>query len=272
VEHRVLGKAGLRVPVVGMGTWRTFDVHDARSESNCRSIVDTALSSGANLFDSSPMYGESERVLGAALADRRSDAIVATKIWAPTSSQARAQVVYALESFAGSVDVYQIHNLVSWREHLPLLEDLHSRGVVRAVGATHYRDDEMPELIRVMETGRIHQVQIPYNPLHRAVEAEVLPLARELDLGVIVMQPLGVGKLVGREPPAKSLSPLHELGVHTWAQALLKWILSDPRVHSAIPATTNPVHMRENALAGDPPWLDPGAREYVEWLARGVRD
>ena len=121
-----------------------------------------------------------------------------------------------------------------------------------------------------METGRIDAIQIPYNPLQRVVEREILPLAAELDIGVVVMRPLGQRELVGNPPPANELRFLERYGVQTWAQALLKWLLSEPRVHVAIPATSKPGRMTENAAASDPPWLDPDDRDRVAQLATRV--
>jgi aryl-alcohol dehydrogenase-like predicted oxidoreductase len=124
MEQRDLGHSGLRVPVVGMGTWRTFDVTGAAQEVNARAIVDAALDTGANFFDSSPMYGQAERVLGLALEDRRDQALVASKVWTPSAPEGEAQARRALAYFGGRIDLYQIHNLVAWREHLTTLERL----------------------------------------------------------------------------------------------------------------------------------------------------
>jgi aryl-alcohol dehydrogenase-like predicted oxidoreductase len=109
--------------------------------------------------------------------------------------------------------------------------------------------------------------QVPYQAEYRVVEREILPLAGELGLGVLVVQPLGGGALVRRPPPARELAPLAPWGVVTWAQALLEWVVSEPRVHCAIPATASPEHAAENAAAGEPPWLDPDARARVARLA-----
>ena len=121
-----------------------------------------------------------------------------------------------------------------------------------------------------MRAGRIDAIQIPYNPWEREVEREILPLAEELDLGVVVMRPFGEGGLLRRRPPADALAPLEPFGVRTWPQALLKWILSDPRCHVAIPATSSPDHMRQNAAAGEGPWLGEEERRLVERLAAEV--
>lgn len=264
---RTFGNTGLTVPVIGMGTWRTFDVRGAEEEERRAWIVDAALENGSNLFDSSPMYGEAERVLAAALEDRRDRAIIATKVWTESPDDGRRQIERALEWYGGYVDIYQIHNLVAWRNHLPVLEALRDEGRIGIIGATHYRHEAFPELRTVMETGRIQQIQIPYNARDHAAAREILPLAAELGLGVLVMRPLGGGALVRNPPPAVHLEPLRRFGITTWAQALLKWIISDPRVHSAIPATSKVERVRENAAAGDEPLLDADGRAYIASLA-----
>lgn len=268
LEHRPLGQTGLDVPVIGMGTWRTFDVRGAVAEAHAGAVVDAALESGVRVFDSSPMYGEAERVLADALATRRSDALVATKVWTTSVADGRKQVQKALQRFGGRVDLYQIHNLVNWRGHLPELERIRDAGAIAAIGATHYSPSAFGELIQVMRTGRITAIQIPYNPFEREVEQIVLPLASDLGLGVVVMRPFGEGHLLRTPPPASALGPLSAFGVRTWAQALLKWSLSDRRCHVVIPATSHPERMTENAEAGKPPWFGPDERRYVASLSQ----
>jgi aryl-alcohol dehydrogenase-like predicted oxidoreductase len=267
MEHRILGSSGIEVPVVGMGTWQTFDVRGAAAERARREVVDAALAAGVRFFDSSPMYGEAERVLGLAVAGRREQAIVATKVWTSSLQDGREQVRRALDFFGGYVDLYQVHNLVAWPEQLALLEEVRAAGKVRAIGATHYSPSAFAELGRVMRTGRLEAIQVPYNPLEREVEREILPLAADLGLGVVVMRPFGEGGLLRRRPADAALAPLRSFGVTTWPQALLKWVLSDPRCHVAIPATSSPEHMRQNALAGAPPWFGQEERAYVSRLA-----
>jgi aryl-alcohol dehydrogenase-like predicted oxidoreductase len=273
IEQRPLGEtSGLTVPAVGMGTWQTLDVRGADAERRAHEIVREALDVGARFLDSSPMYGEAERVLGEGLAERRAEALVATKVWTADDDEAEAQVRRALEWYGGRVDLYQVHNLVSWPERLTSLERERDRGAVVAIGATHYSPSAFGELARVMRTGRISAIQIPYNPHERDVEREILPLAEELGLGVVVMRPLGGGGgLVARAPSDRELEPLRAFGVQTWAQALLKWALSDPRCHVAIPATSRPGRMGENAAAGAPPWFDAEARDLVARLAGAGR-
>ena len=269
MEERELGATGLRVSVIGMGTWRTFDVRGAAAEARSRAVVDAALAGGARLFDSSPMYGSAEGVLARALTGRRERAIVATKVWSGDMAEGRRQIERALAWYGGHVELYQIHNLAGWRRWLPVLEDMREAGQIDVIGATHYSHSALPELMEVMRTRRVQQIQIPYNARDLVVRREVLPLAAELGIGVLVMRPFGEGALVRRSPSAEALAPLREFGVRTWAQALLKWILSDERVHCVIPATSSPERMAENAEAGDGPWLDGEARGLVERLAAG---
>lgn len=234
MERRRFGRSGLELPVIGLGTWRTFDVGPDREEG-ARAVVETVFEAGTRLFDSSPMYGRAEAVLGRALAGLRDDAFVATKIWTQSASDAREQLEAQLR-FYGRVELEQIHNLVAWEEHLDWLEGERAAGRIDLIGATHYDEGAFGELERVMRTGRIDAIQVPYNPAERGAEERILPLAAELDLGVIAMRPLGGGALVGE----------HDAG------ALLEWVLSDERVHVAIPATSSVEHARVNVAAGTP--------------------
>jgi aryl-alcohol dehydrogenase-like predicted oxidoreductase len=132
---------------------------------------------------------------------------------------------------------------------------------------THYDPGAFAELERALRTERFETVQVPLNPFERECEQRILPLAAQLGLAVIVMRPLGEGALLQRRPSPEALAPLRDFGVTTWAQALLKWCLSDERVDVAIPATRDPGHARENAAAGEPPWFGPDERRFVERLA-----
>ena len=250
-----------------MGTWQTFDVRGDAAERNVRAVVDAAIAGGTNLFDSSPMYGEAERVLGGALVGRRDEVLVATKVWTDDDAEADAQIQRALGWLGGRIDLYQVHNLAAWPSRLATLERLRGEGKVAAIGATHWQASRFGDLEEVMRTGRIGAIQIPYNPIEREVEDRVLPLADELGIGVVVMRPLAKGELLRSHPSPDALRPLEPFGVRTWPQALLKWVLSDPRCHVAIPATSRPERAAENAAAGEPPWFGADERELVARLA-----
>jgi diketogulonate reductase-like aldo/keto reductase len=254
IEQRRLG------PVVGIGTWNTFD----RNAEQAKDVVDAALESGCRLFDTSPMYGGAEASLSAALDGSRDAATVATKIWASSVAEGRGQFRRQLEWF-GRIEVEQIHNLDAWQEHLPWLDEERENGTIARLGVTHYSPRAFEELARALQTRRFDTVQLPLNPRERESERELLPLAAELGVAVIVMRPLGQGALLRSGAPPEILA---ELGVETWAQALLKWALSDERVDVVIPATRFPVRARSNAKAGTPPWFDGEQRRLVEqWAA-----
>jgi aryl-alcohol dehydrogenase-like predicted oxidoreductase len=256
MEERRLG------PVVGLGTWRTF----GGDASTARAVVGSALDAGVHLFDSSPMYGGAEAALGAALRERRDGTVVATKIWSQSIADGKAQYERQVDWF-GRVEIEQIHNLAAWRGQLEWLEEERASGRVDRLGVTHYAPSAFGELAEALRTGRFDVVQLPLNPSEREAERELLPLAAELGVAVIVMRPFGEGSLLRRAPSAEELEPLREFGVETWPQALLKWALSDERVDVVIPATRDPEHARENAAAGEPPWLDRDERRLVERLA-----
>jgi aryl-alcohol dehydrogenase-like predicted oxidoreductase len=265
MENRVLGRSRTSVPVVGLGTWRRLEA--AAAAGRHRALLDTALASGVRLVDTSPMYGDAERLLAEALDGRRDEFFVADKVWTPSAEEGAAQLGRAITWYGGRVDLMQIHNLVAWRTHLPMLEAARDEGRVRLIGATHYSAGAFAELAELMATGRIDAVQVPYNPLQREVEQRILPLAAELGLGVLLMRPLGEGRLVRSPPSADELAPLRPFGVTTWSQALLRWGLSDPRVHVSLAATARPDRLEENAAAGAPPWFGPEERAYVRRLA-----
>jgi aryl-alcohol dehydrogenase-like predicted oxidoreductase len=258
MEERRLG------PVIGLGTWRTFGGDAALAHD----ILEAAVQAGVQLVDSSPMYGGAERSLGAVLDGRRKRVAIATKIWADSVEEGRAQYAAQLDWFGGRVEIEQVHNLLAWREHVGWLEEEREAGRVGRLGVTHYAAGAFLELAEAMRSGRFETVQLPYNPQERESERELLPLAAELGMGVIVMRPFAEGDLLQREPAAEELAPLREFGVETWPQALLKWGLSDDRVDVTIPASRDVAHVRANAAAGSPPWFGPDERALVERLAR----
>jgi diketogulonate reductase-like aldo/keto reductase len=239
-----------------------FDV-PAERQALANAVVMAAFEAGARLVDSSPMYGRAEVVLSHALADRRDEAFVATKVWTGSPDEGEAHYRRQLAWFGGRVDLLQVHNLVAWQDHLPWMERERDAGRIRLLGVTHYAAGALPEMERVMRTGRIDAIQVPLNPHERAATTRILPLAEELGIGVLAMRPFGEGGLLRRPFPAA----LRDAGLGDWAEALLRWCLSDSRVTAAIPATSTPAHAAANVAAGAAGPLDDAVSELVATLA-----
>jgi len=250
--------------VVGLGTWNTFDTDAAIA----RQVVTAAFEAGTRLVDSSPMYRGAEASLGAALAGLRDEAIVATKIWANSLEEGHEQFARQLEWFGGHVEVEQIHNLLHWREHLEWLRAEQDAGRIGKLGVTHYQATAFGQLADALRTNWFQVLQVPYSPWERECERELLPLAAELDVAVIAMRPLGGSGEDRRRRIALTDEQKAELGVESWAEALLKWALADERIDSVIPATKSPERARANARAGEGPRLTPEQRALVEQLAQ----
>ncbi len=250
-------------PVVGLGSWNTFDADVALA----RAVVDAAFAAGTRLVDTSPMYHGAEATLGRALEGRREQAIVATKIWAASVAEGRDQYARQLEWFGGHVELEQVHNLLAWREHLEWLEPERAAGRIGRLGVTHYHASAAGELIVALETRRFDVLQVPYNPWERECERELLPLASELGIGVIAMRPLGGSGQDGRRAVEPTAAELDEIGCTSWAEALLRWALADERVDSVIPATSKATRSRTNARAGDGVSLCSEERSLIERLA-----
>jgi diketogulonate reductase-like aldo/keto reductase len=256
MEERRLG------PVVGLGTWNTFDTDAAMAAT----VLDAALAAGTRLVDTSPMYRGAEQALGRALEGRRDGVLVATKIWASSLDEARNQFNRQLEWY-GHVEVEQVHNLVSWLTHVEWLEDERAAGRIGRLGVTHYQASAFDELAVALETRRFQVLQVPYNPWERECEQRLLPLADELGVAVIAMRPLGGSGADARRRVEPSPAELEQLGVRSWAEALLRWALADRRIDCVIPATSRPERAAENARAGHGATFSAEQRALVERLA-----
>jgi len=208
------------------------------------------------------MYGNAEVVLADGLEGNRQRARVATKIWSEGEDEGRRQAERSLDLF-GTIDIYQIHNLVGWQTQLLLLEELKSQHKVRAIGATLSMMSPPNELVPVMRSRRLDAVQIRYSPLRQDTEP-LLALANELGIGVLVMAPLQ-GDILGARPTAEELS---YLAVPSWPLAVLKWIVSDVRVGSVLVGTKRQGRVTDNAQAGQPPLFTAEQRKLVSDIAR----
>ena len=264
MEFRKLGN--IDVPAVGLGTWLTFDVTSVADIAVRRQIIDNCISEQMTFVDSAAMYGESERVIGLTMESRPSHERLqlATKLRVTGKEAGEASIANSFEMLKTDyIDVFQIHNLVDWRTHLPTLERLRDKGKIGQIGVSHMVPSAYPEMIQIMRSGRINTIQIPYNVVDRVVEAEILPMALERGIGVIVMEPLKRGRYVSSLRHEPDLTPLAEFGIKTWAQALIAWVLGHEAISVAIPATSKPERIKENAVAGAVERLPQELRDYV---------
>ena len=236
------------LPLVGLGSWITFNVGDdpvARAE--CAEVMRAFFASGGRLIDSSPMYGSSQSVIGDGVAKLTpSHLFSADKVWTG-GSEGRAQIAETRRRWrVRNLDLVQIHNLVSWKEHLPMLLEMKAAKQIRYVGITTSEGRRHREIEQIMRTQPLDFVQVTYNVLDREVESRILPLARERGIGVIVNRPFRQGELI-RDVARHPLPGFaREIDASNWAQLLLKFIVSHPAVACAIPATSSVAHVREN--------------------------
>ena len=262
MEYRKLGN--LDVSAIGLGTLRTFDVTDDDEIAVRRQIVDNCLDSNVNLIDTAAWYGHAEQVVGEITKDLREQFYIATKVRTEGKEAGEAQIARSFELLKTDyIDLFQIHNMIDWQTHLPTLERLKGEGKIGMLGVSAMAPDAYPTIMDLMRQGRVGAVQIPYNVMNRGVEDELLPLAGELGTGILVMEPLQKGRYVLDLKEQPDLTPLRDYGINTWAQALLAWVISDRRVSSAIPTTSRPERIQENAHAAEAAGLPQQFRDYI---------
>ena len=255
------------LPVIGVGTWRVFDVGASASErAPLRDVLKSFVALGGRVIDSSPMYGAAEGVVGdlAAGLGVVESLFLATKVWTSGRDAGVAQMERSMKLLrTPRLDLMQIHNLLDWRTHLKTLRAFQEGGRVRYIGVTHYTSSAYDELERVLRSEPLDFVQVNYSLGEREAEKRILPLARDRGVAVLVNRPFAEGSLFGRVR-GRSLPPwAKELGCDTWAQFFLKWILGHPAVTCAIPGTGKPQHLVDNVRAGQGPMPDAAARDRM---------
>lgn len=252
---RPIPSTGEAMPIIGLGTWNTFDVgHAAATRAPLHEVLRGFLDGGGRMIDSSPMYGRAEGVVGDLLAEMptRPRPFLATKVWTSGREAGIAQMRRSAELLRAEViDLMQIHNILDWRTHLATLRQMKEDGRIRYIGITHYTASALPELARILkaEPG-IDFVQLAYSLADRAAEAEALPVAAEKGVGVIVNRPLAQGGLLRRVRGQALPKWAEDVGCTSWAQLCLKYILAAPAVTCVIPATADPAHLEDNLRAG----------------------
>jgi len=254
MHQRRIPSSSEMLPVVGVGTWRTFDVGAKPEERTpLAEVLRLLFAAGGSVIDTSPMYGSAEAVVGDLLsaAAARSKAFIATKVWTTGRDRGITQMRNSMRLLeTDRIDLMQIHNLVDWRAHLPTLLAWKAEGRIRYLGITHYTQSAHDELESVMRSEKWDFVQINYALDDRAVERRLLPLAAERGIAVIVNQPFGGGGLLRRLMSRKLPDWAGEVGATSWAQILLKFVLANPTVTCVVPGTGKPEHMADNLQAG----------------------
>jgi diketogulonate reductase-like aldo/keto reductase len=260
MERRAIPSTGEPLPVVGCGTWRTFDVgDDPNGQARLAEVLSTLFAAGGSVIDSSPMYGSSEAVAGTLLTrlDAHGKAFVATKVWTQGREAGIAQMEESMRRLQQPrIDLMQVHNLVDWRTQLATLRDWKARGRIRYIGITHYTSGAFDDVASVMRSEKPDFVQINYAADDRDAERRILPLAHDLGIGVVVNQPFGGGGLLARIGKTPVPAWAAEIGCATWAQLLLKFVLAQPAVTVVIPGTGRPEYMADNVRAGVGPYPD----------------
>lgn len=248
---RPIPSSGEQIPVVGLGTWITFNVgKDTAARTQSTEVMRQFFAAGGKLIDSSPMYGSSQGVIGEALQKLQVQSRVfsAEKVW--TSSDGAAQIETSRKLWqVPRFDLLQVHNLLAWEKQLPLLQAMKAAGQLRYVGITTSEGRRHNEFEQVMRSQRIDFVQLSYNLLDREAEQHLLPLARERGIAVLVNRPFREGALLRQLQRHPLPAWASEIDCTTWAQIALKFVVSHPAVTCAIPATSNPAHLRENMAA-----------------------
>lgn len=242
------------IPSIGLGSWQVFDVGpSAKERQPLEEVISRFVALGGRVVDSSPMYGRAEQVIGdlAMKLGLHSALFLATKVWTTGKDEGIASMEKSLAKLQTKrIDLMQVHNLVDARTHLSTLRDWKDRGRTRYIGITHYNSSGYPEVARILRTEKIDFVQINYSLGEREAEKEILPLARDRGIAVLVNRPFGGGDLFSRVRQ-KPLPPwAGDIDCQTWAQFLLKWIIAHPAVTCAIPATSNARHLEDNMQAG----------------------
>jgi len=247
---RPIPASGEALPVVGLGSWITFNVgNDPVARDACAEVVRAFFAEGGRLIDSSPMYGSSQPVIGHTLAKLGHPATLfsAEKVWVGDAARGAVQMAASRAHWGvPRFDLMQVHNLLAWEEHLPRLQAMKAAGQLRYVGISTSEGRRHAELERILRTQAIDFAQLTYNLLDREAEQRLLPLAQERRIAVLVNRPFRQGDLLDqlRRHPLPGWA--REIGCDSWAQVALKFVVSHPAVTCAIPATSQVAHLRQN--------------------------
>ena len=252
--QRGIPSSGEKIPVIGLGSWQVFDVGpEAAQRQPLEEVLSRFVALGGRLVDSSPMYGRAEQVIGeiATKLGLHRSLFLATKVWTTGKDEGIAAMESSLAKLqTKKVDLMQVHNLVDARTHLATLRDWKEQGRIRYLGITHYNSSAYSEVTKLLRTEKVDFLQINYSLGEREAEKEILPLAQERGVAVLVNRPFGGGDLFSRVRQKPLPDWAGEFDCRSWSQFLLKWIIAHPAVTCAIPATGNVRHLEDNMQAG----------------------
>lgn len=268
VATRPIPSSGEPIPLVGLGSWITFNVgNDPRARDACADVMQAFFAAGGRMIDSSPMYGSSQSTIGHGLArlGPKAPLFSADKVWISSGARGPAQIETSRRLWGvPRFDLLQVHNLLGWEEHLPTLLAMKAAGRLRYVGVTTSEGRRHRELEAVLRSQPLDFVQLTYNPLDREAEQRLLPLAAERGVAVIANRPFREGALLqALQPHTLPAWAASELGCDGWAQFVLKFIVSHPAVTCTIPATTRVDHVRQNLGAALGPLPDAALRRRM---------
>ncbi len=251
---RIIPSSGETIPMIGLGTWKTFDVSLQSDRRNLKAVLSTMHQQGATLIDSSPMYQRSEEVIGQLTSELpfSNDFFYATKVWTEGPEAGIEQMKSSMLKMKRTViDLMQIHNLIDWKTHLKTMREWKQKGLVRYIGITHYTDSMHEALEKIIRTEQIDFVQFNYSIFSRNAEQSLLPTAAEKGVATIINRPFGEGSLFAKVKDRSLPGWALDYRINSWSQFFLKYILSHPSVTCVIPATANPLHMKQNLSAGE---------------------
>jgi diketogulonate reductase-like aldo/keto reductase len=249
IIKREIHRTGEKIPIIGMGTWRTFDVVDSSAKERLKAVLENLVRNSGTTIDSSPMYGQAEKVVGELTSSLGINAkmFFTTKVWTTGRPSGEQQIQKSFDLFRRTkIDLFQIHNLLDWQTHLKTLRRLKEEGKIKYIGITHYVDSMHETMAEIMVKENLDFIQVNFNIGDRNAEKKLLPMARDNGISVIINRPFQEGTLLSTVHSKKFPSSAKDYGCENWPQFFLKYIISNPSVTCAIPATSNPIHMIEN--------------------------
>jgi diketogulonate reductase-like aldo/keto reductase len=251
---RIIPCSGEKLPVIGLGTWKAFDVDPSGDmRRQLEDVLTQFVKLGGRMIDSSPMYGRAEEVIGdlTSTLGIREKLFLATKVW----TEGKQSGIQSMERSMAllrtkRIDLMQVHNLVDVNTQLATLQEWKREGRIRYTGITHYESGALDEIEKLMRSQKFDCLQINYSLMEPEAEEHVLPLAQERGIAVIANRPFGSGDLFGKVRSKPLPDWTTEFDCHSWAQFFLKWIVANPAIACAIPATNKPRHLEENMQGG----------------------